>query len=142
MNQEAILDINILEIIPQRAPMVMIDNLLYADEKKTISSFEIKTDCIFIENGFLSESGIIENIAQTAAAGFGYIDKKEGKPTAIGYIASIKDIKINQLPPVGTKIASEIVAQNKVLDFNIIQGKVIFEGTEIASCEMRIFVKP
>lgn len=142
MSHEAILDINILDVIPQRAPMVMIDNLLYADEKKTISSFEIKNECVFIENGFLSESGIIENIAQTAAAGFGYIDKKAGKPTAIGYIASIKDIKINQLPPVGTKIATEIIAQNKVLDFNIIQGKVIFEGTEIASCEMRIFVKP
>jgi predicted hotdog family 3-hydroxylacyl-ACP dehydratase len=142
MQSTSPMDIDILDIIPQRTPMVMIDNLLYSDNQKTISSFEIKPNCIFIENGFLSESGIIENIAQTAAAGFGYIDKKENRPTAIGYIASVKDIEIHELPPVGTKIATEIIAQNKVLDFNIIQGKVIFEGTEIARCEMRIFVKP
>ncbi|MFN8284227.1 MAG: 3-hydroxyacyl-ACP dehydratase [Chitinophagales bacterium] len=142
MHDSPVLDINVLDVIPQRKPIVMIDNLLYADDKKTISIFEIKPDCIFIEDHFLSSSGIIENIAQTAAAGFGYIDKQQGKPTAIGYIASVKDIKINQLPPVGTKIATETTAQNKVLDFNIIKGKVIFEGTEIASCEMRIFVKP
>lgn len=141
MNQTT-LDINILDVIPQREPIVMIDSLHYSDAQKTISSFEIKPNCIFIENGFLSESGMIENIAQTAAAGFGYIDKKEGKPTAIGYIASIKDIQIHQLPAIGSIITTEIVAQNKILDFNIIQGKVIFEGTEIASCEMRIFVKP
>ena len=79
MNQEAILDINILEIIPQRAPMVMIDNLLYADEKKTISSFEIKTDCIFIEKespeGLCGGIGKLQQLALAIS-----IKKKANQP--------------------------------------------------------------
>lgn len=142
MSFPAATEIDVLEVIPQRTPIVMIDALQYADATKTISTFEIKDTCVFCANGFLSESGMIENIAQTGAAGFGYLDKQQNKPISLGFIASIKNIEILKLPPVGTVITTEVIAQEPVMGFNIIIGKIILNDAIIASCEMRIFVQP
>ena len=38
MLNQSISEINVLDVIPQRAPIVMINNLLHADTEKTISS--------------------------------------------------------------------------------------------------------
>lgn len=142
MSMQSISELDVLEVIPQRAPIVMIDALQHADSVKTISIFEVKESCIFCNDGFLSESGMIENIAQTGAAGFGYTDKQQNKPISLGFIASIKNIEIHQLPPVGAVITTEVVAQEPVMGFNIIVGKIILNDEIIASCEMRIFVQP
>ncbi|MDB5228975.1 MAG: hydroxymyristoyl-ACP dehydratase [Bacteroidota bacterium] len=141
MYNKSVSEINVLDLIPQRAPVVMIDSLQYADTGKIISNFEITDGCIFCMNGFLSESGIIENIAQTGAAGFGYLDKLESKPVSLGFIASIKNLIINELPPAGSILTTEITIQKPVMGFNIIQGKVFLNTLIIANCEMRIFVK-
>jgi len=142
MSFPAATEIDVLDVIPQRAPIVMIDALQYADVTKTISTFEIKDTCVFCNKGFLSESGMIENIAQTGAAGFGYLDKQQNKAISLGFIASIKNIEIQKLPPVGSVITTEVIAQEPVMGFNIILGKIILNDSIIASCEMRIFVQP
>lgn len=134
--------LNVLDVIPQRPPVVMIDVLKFSDASKTISEFEIKESCIFCNNGFLSESGMIENIAQTGAAGFGYLDRLNKKPVSLGFIASIKNIQIIQLPPAGSLIITEVMAHEPVMGFNIITGKILLNDSIVASCEMRIFVQP
>ena len=142
MFNQSISEINVLDIIPQRAPVVMIDNLLHADIDKTISTFEIKSTCIFCNDSRLLESGLIENIAQTGAAGFGYLDKQQNKAISLGFIASIKNIVIHQLPKVGETITTEVINQEPIMGFNIILGKISLNNSIIASCEMRIFVQP
>ncbi|MBK6338014.1 MAG: 3-hydroxyacyl-ACP dehydratase [Bacteroidetes bacterium] len=132
--------LNVLEVLPQRPPMVMIDRLLFVDTKKTISTFFIDKDCIFCNKAFLNESGIVENIAQTGAAGFGYLDFIAQKPILLGFIASIKNLIINQLPPIGQTLITEVVVEDPVMGFNIIKGKILLNELEIASCEMRIFI--
>ena len=44
---------------------------------------------MLVSNGEFSEAGLMENIAQTAAARAGYIAVMENKPVAIGYIMSV-----------------------------------------------------
>ncbi|MCX6297407.1 MAG: hypothetical protein NTX97_15380 [Bacteroidetes bacterium] len=65
--------VSISLLIPQKPPFEMVDKLWYNDDSKTISGFSIKENNIFCENGFFSESGIVENIAQTAALRVGYM---------------------------------------------------------------------
>ena len=132
----------IVELIPQRHPFVMIDKLFFSDAEKTISGFEIKSDCILCGNGTLSEGGLVENIAQTAAAGVGYICKKENTPVPVGFIAAIKDLKVYKLPSAGSEIKTEITIENKVMNITIINGKTFMNEELLAECEMRIFVKP
>ena len=132
----------IFELIPQKPPIVMIDKLLFSDKQKTISGFMINHECIFCENGFLSENAMVENIAQTAAAGVGYVCKKENIPVPIGFIAAIKDLKIHDLPTVGSEIKTEVGIQNQIMDVTIVNGKVWCNEKLLAECEMRIFIKP
>ncbi|MEO7176775.1 MAG: 3-hydroxyacyl-ACP dehydratase [Saprospiraceae bacterium] len=130
---------DILPYIPQRAPMVMVDNLLEHSEQKAISSFEIRADNLFLYDGTMNGNGLIENIAQTAAAHAGYHFFKKNESVKKGFIAGIKDFKIVSLPAMGQTINTQISVINQVMDFTIIEGKVYLEGILIASCEMRIF---
>ncbi len=132
----------ILDCIPQRPPLVMIDKLLFSTSEKAISGMFIDENNVLVENGFFSESGLIENIAQTAAAGVGYTCKLENKKVPVGFIASIKHIKIHQLPAVGTEITTEVQVINTIMEVSIVAGKVWQNEVLIAECEMRIFVRP
>lgn len=132
----------ILEYIPQRPPMVMIGSLLHADEQRTVTGLRIEATNLFADRGVLSESGLVENIAQTAAAGVGFICKKENKKVPVGFIASIRDLAVHALPAVGSEIITETAVINQVMDVNIVRGVVRQGETILAECEMRIFIKP
>ena len=87
------LDIN--ELLPQRSPMVMIDRLVQCDMVITTTQLEVKEDNIFFEDGRLTPSGLIENIAQTCAARMGYINKYLlGDKVKLGFIGSIRNLEI------------------------------------------------
>ena len=74
--------------------MVMIDRLVSAESDSAVSSFLIKTDNIFVEDGKFTEPGLVENIAQTAAAMVGHHCALNKIPVPIGFIAAVKDLKI------------------------------------------------
>ena len=95
---------NIQDLIPQRPPFVMVDKLLSFSEATTSTSFSIKADNIFVENGEFKEPGLVENIAQTAAARAGYISKTENKPVAVGYIGAVNNLEVNYLPKPGDEL--------------------------------------
>lgn len=137
-------DVSIL--IPQKPPVEMVDKLWFNDETTTISGFTIKKENIFCQDGFFSESGIIENIAQTAALRVGYmvsLMEKNGEKVKppVGYIGAIKRLIIHQLPEVGSELRTEVVIQQVVFDVTIITGKTTVNDETIAECEMKIFLK-
>jgi 3-hydroxyacyl-[acyl-carrier-protein] dehydratase len=133
---------NITGYIPQRAPMVMIHNLLEASDSHAITQLTIERENIFVENNTLTEPGLVENIAQTAAAQVGYQCSIKKIPVPVGYIAAVKDLKIIKLPIVNSEITTSIRIVNQVLDVTLAQGEVRQHGEICCSCEMRIFVKP
>ena len=135
-------DYDILELIPQRPPMQMIDRLLYADEQSAKGCLFIKESNLFCDNGMLSESALIEFIAQTAAAYTGYQNKINNNSVSEGYIGAVKNLVISSRPLVNTEITSEIVVENEIVGFTIINGKVFDQGRVIAECEMRILSRP
>ena len=57
--------------------MEMVDTLIYHDEEKTTTGFLIQKDNIFVEDGVLTEEGIIENMAQSSALRTGWIGTSE-----------------------------------------------------------------
>lgn len=132
---------DIIKYIPQRWPMVMIHDLLDAGETHAVTSFEILPDNIFIRDGFLAEPGLVENIAQTAAAQVGFMCMEKNIPVPIGYIAAIKDLKIFMLPAENSRITTTITIKNQVMDITLVEGEVRQENTVLCSCEMRIFAK-
>lgn len=129
------------QLLPQRSPFVMIEQLVSAVEGRTVSRYQVRASSILFADGVFTEAGLIENIAQTAAAGVGFSYQQLQKPTPIGYIAAVKDLRIHKLPTEGSELTTEVIVKNQVLDFTIIQGLVRAGDTTLAECEMRIFVK-
>ncbi len=132
---------DIINLIPQRPPFVMIGQLLKADEKVSSTSFEIPEGHLFVENGVFTEPGLVENMAQTAAAGTGYRAQQEGKEPVVGFIGALKNLNIMALPKVGDTIITEVTFMNQVMNVHIVQGRVYLNETEIANCELKIFLQ-
>lgn len=131
---------NITSIIPQRPPFVMIDGLVSCDETSSSTIFQVKAENLLVHNGKLSEAGITENIAQTAAAGLGYFTLRSNSPVLIGYIAAVKNLEIFAQPKVGDVIETNVTITNRVFDVTIISGSVKCGGILLAKCEMKIFL--
>ena len=118
----------------------MIDKLLSFSETSTTTGFSIKADNIFVENGLLKEPGLVENIAQTAAARAGYVSQTENKPVLVGYIGSISNLLVFSLPKTGSELITEIIIENQIFDVTLISGKITCNGQPVAQCKMKIFI--
>ncbi len=131
----------VTEYIPQRAPIVMISELCSASQKEATTRLEIKAENIFCENDFLQESGLVENIAQTAAAlnGFNAIQSKSSVKR--GFIGALSNLSINKLPKVGDTIETTVVIETEVMNVHIIKGTACLGDELLAECNMKIFIE-
>ena len=91
--------------------MLMVDTLLSIDNESVKTDFLITSDCIFVDDNVLSESGLIENAAQTCSAivGKSYFDEEdvEGKNTKlVGFISGVKSFNIIKLPQLNETIVT------------------------------------
>jgi len=131
---------NILLLIPQRPPLVLVDQLLAADDHGCKTSLLIKEENIFIRDGKLTEPGLLEHIAQSAAARQGYLSQKNGQSPPIGYIGAIQHVEILGLPKINDKIVTNITIKNQIFEVMIVSGTVYRDEVEMARCEMKIFI--
>ncbi len=127
---------SILEYIPQRPPFVMVDKLLFCDEKQTETELNISPDNLFVEDGLFTEMGILENIAQTCAARLGYLNSEQ--PVKIGMIGSVNNFEAYFLPEAGKKLNTIIDVENEVFNVVIIAANVFCEERHVASCSMKV----
>ena len=134
------IQLDIMEYIPQRPPIVMIDRIIEISESKVVCNFMIKNDNIFVNGCKLLEPGIIENMAQTIAASAGYMAKKKNEKVKLGYIAAIKNLNIHELPIIGDVLCTSIQIVNEIFSVTIVQAEVVAGSKIIADCEMRIYI--
>src|SRR4051812_33106945 len=104
--------------------MIMVHNLLEANDDYATTSLMILSDNIFVSQGIFTEPGLIENIAQTAAAQAGYFYRQQTDLVPAGFIAAIRNLEIMLLPSVNSEIKTTVRITNKVLNVTIIEGKV------------------
>ena len=130
----------ILDLIPQRAPIVMVDEFLGIDDNISKTRLAVREDNIFVDDGMLSECGLIEHIAQSAAARVGYVFKTNNQEIPIGYIGSVNNFELKVFPKVGEVISTEIEIIQEVFNITLKQAKCYINDVEIASCKMKIFL--
>ncbi len=126
--------------IPQKPPMVMVDRLVATVDKTTVTSFVIREDNVFCKNGEFREPGLIENMAQTAAAGAGVKPGNVGGTAPLGFIGGIRNLRIAGFPKVGQEITTRVTIMHEVFDATIVNGDVLLDNEVIAACEMKIFL--
>ena len=132
---------NIKELIPQREPILMVDRVASHSNEKTETTFlKIKTN-IFVEDGCFRSSGIIENIAQSAAVRMGMKTIKENTKPALGYIAAIKNLEIFCFPNVGETLSTEIVVTNQINNILVVNAICRIDNKIVANCELKVFIE-
>ncbi|MCG8573256.1 MAG: hypothetical protein MI810_00110 [Flavobacteriales bacterium] len=131
---------NITDLLPQRPPILMIDTLMHQDEQKTITNFDVLDSNIFVRDGEFQESGIIENIAQTAAARAGYYYKMHNETPPLGFIGAVSKVKIDRYPKVGETLTTTVEMKNEVFTVTLIKGTTYVGEEKIAECEMKIVI--
>lgn len=131
----------ILDLIPHRPPMVMIDQLIHSGKKSARGRLLIRESNVFCHEGYLQEAGLIEFITQTAAANYGYFKLSAQEEVIRGFISVIKNLEIHSLPAINSEIHSEIRVENEVLGHTIITGKILQNSLVIAQGEMRFIME-
>lgn len=118
----------------------MVDEFLGIEGNMSRTRFTVREDNIFVNDNKLSECGLIEHIAQSAAARVGHIFKSNNKPVPIGYIGSVNDFTITENPKAGDVISTEIEIIQEVFSITLIQAHCYVDGNETAACKMKIFL--
>jgi predicted hotdog family 3-hydroxylacyl-ACP dehydratase len=115
----------------------MVDRLLSSDGRTTRTSFRVPADNPLVENGRFTAAGLMENMAQTAAAGAETLSP--AAETRPGFIASVKNFEIFTLPEIGDELLTEITVTTRVADIIVISGRISCKGKTIAVAEMKIW---
>lgn len=131
---------DILELIPQRAPIVMVDSFLGIEDGVSYTGFEVREDNLFIEDGRMTECGLIEHIAQSAAARVGYLFRSKGEDVPIGYIGSVNRFAVHSLPSVGDVLRTSVEVIQEVMGISLVEAHCKVGENEIAECRMKIFL--
>lgn len=131
----------IFQLIPQRPPIVMLDKFYGIEDELSYSGLTVLEGNIFYQSGYLAETGVIEHIAQSAAARVGFIYTRKGELVPLGLIGSIDKLKIYALPKLGDELYTEIKIIQEVGDITLIAAKTTVGETLIAECRMKIFLK-
>jgi len=131
----------IYSLIPQRPPIVMLDTLYSATENEAETGLNIVNDNVFVSDGRLREPGLIEHVAQSAAAFAGYGDYCKGQSPKLGFIGEIKQFRINRLPCVGETLRTRLEILGEAAGITLLAATVESGGEALASCRMKIFIK-
>ncbi len=132
---------DILRYLPHRPPFVMIDDVVAEDKQHARSHFTILADNVLVSDGYFTESGLVENMAQTAGAATGLMAQSSGSSPTLGYIGALKDLKVFALPIVGQTLVTEVTFVHQVMQALIVSGAVHCEGQLLATCELKIFLQ-
>jgi predicted hotdog family 3-hydroxylacyl-ACP dehydratase len=129
---------DILTLLPQRPPMVMVDRLLHCDTVVTVTELTVRKDNIMVDDGRMSACGLLENIAQTCAARMGYINLSKGEEVRVGVIGALRDMEIHSLPPVGSRIETRIEVSDEVFGMTLAHAESRSGDTLLCSGTIKI----
>lgn len=132
--------IDVLTLLPQRPPFVMIDRLIHFDEVVTTTQLEVRPDNLFMEaDGLLNNCALVENIAQTCAARMGYINQYIYKERVrLGFIGSIKNLQVLRPAREGEVLTTSIEVVQEVLQLTLVNATVKVGDETIMTAEMKI----
>ncbi len=134
--------IDIHELLPQQEPFVMVGRLAHVDETSCTTETDITERNIFVEDGFLSASGLIENVAQSCAARLGYYNKyilRRG--IQVGFIGAVSHLEITALPRVGDTISTTVEVVGEVFGTVLASARVCHGEELLMTTQIKIAIK-
>ena len=134
--------LKIEELIPQRAPMVLVDMFDGIDEEEVShTQLTVRAESLFVEAGCLTECGLIEHMAQSAAARVGWSCLEEKRAVPIGYIGAVSHFTAHRLPGIGSCLHTALRIVQQVGPVSLAELTVEADGEPIAEGWLKIFLQ-
>jgi len=129
------------DLIPQRAPMKMVDTLLSVGERTAEVETVIAKENPFLDaNQTLEPAACMEIIAQAAAAHNGFRTRHlDIRPE--GFLLGARQLKISGTARCGDRLRTTVYKEAKLGDFGVIKGAVFNGDRCIAEGEIKVFHK-
>ncbi len=133
--------INVKELLPQAYPFVFVDHIIqFSVEKMSCTTqFLVKEDTLLQEDGFLTESGMLENIAQTCAVHIGFYNKYILKrEIQVGFIGAVKNMRIFDKVKIHDELFTTITIKTEFGGMKIADAVILCDGKIVAEGELKI----
>jgi hypothetical protein len=101
----------------------------------------VRDDNIFVEDGRMLATGVVENVAQTCAARLGYYNLISGLPVKIGYIGAVNNMHVMRCPLVGETVDTTIRVKEEVFGMTLVYAEVRVADETIATADMKIAIQ-
>ena len=92
-----------------------------------------------MEEGRLSAYGMVENIAQTAAAGSGYYYFINKLVVPVGFIGAITKLQILDYASIGHELTTEVTVIATLDQISIVRATSMLNDKVLVRCEMKMF---
>ena len=130
---------DITSLRPQRPPILMVDRFSYEDDSLCHSELTLKEDNMFLHNGSMVPEGLLEHIAQTAAAHIGYRRKMAGEEVNLGFIGDIKRCTMGKrMPTVGQTVMTTMRVVSQVGNITMVSAESTSDGETLIECRMKL----
>jgi predicted hotdog family 3-hydroxylacyl-ACP dehydratase len=129
------------ELIPHRAPMRWIDALTACTDTTATATALFTAEHFAVENGEITETALVECVAQTVAAALGQRMRGGGGSSAAnnGMLAAVSNFKILTLPPLNQTLTVEVRELKRLGPMLMISGKISCADQLIAAGELSLY---
>jgi predicted hotdog family 3-hydroxylacyl-ACP dehydratase len=128
-------------LIPQRAPMVMVDAFYEGNDTEAVTGLTVHADNLFCAEGKLSEPGLIEHIAQSASALAGYRALRKQQAPPVGYIGEIRKLSLFRLPATGESLRTSIRILSEIMNVSLLTAETRSGEEVLVTGQMKIFIR-
>ncbi len=129
----------IKNLIPQKDPFVFVDTLYEYTALTGVTGFTVPEKNVLLDGRKLTESGLIEHMAQSMSLHRGYQGSLSGntKPKT-GFIGVIKTVEIFSQPEVGEVLKTYVEILHEIMNVTSVSARTENEkGVVIATSEMK-----
>jgi len=128
-------------LIPQRAPMRLVDRLLSVHEGCGVAESVLPRENMMADGeGRLDEVAFVEMIAQGYAAFKGYLDLVEGKPAGEGFLVGVRNLEITGRAYAGDRLLTSIRTVTSFGGFAVVEGIVTRGDENVASGILKLWL--
>ncbi|HAA54866.1 MAG TPA: hypothetical protein DCE42_08910 [Myxococcales bacterium] len=128
-------------LLPHRATLLRLDALTSWSEEQVEGRFEVKEGDPFVRDGLLREEALIETLAQTVAAGQGYIGYKDGLEPSLGFLTGVEDFSYLATIPQGATIATKATLDAAKGPMRIMLCEAHVDGQIVAKGLLKFFLQ-
>jgi hypothetical protein len=131
---------DILELLPQREPFLMVDVLYGSTVAECRTGFNICPGNIFCDGTIFSAEGVIEHMAQSCSVLLGYNAVGNSSPVPVGYIGEIKQFRLYLHPRCGQSLSTSVSMDKELGGIRLMSARTRVKNCLIGECRMKLSV--